>query len=173
MKFCTLPNLLSISRVLLAGIVIWGLVRDYVAVSLCAYVCALLSDLLDGRLARARGDVQRYGTLIDHGCDAFFVTTIAASGARLGLVPPLLPVCMALAFVQYALDAKSPAAGLRASRLGRLNGVAYFVFAGMLIGVRHLWPTGAPWLWVCGIALLASTIVSMVMRGAFVARQVR
>jgi len=168
MTLLTLPNLLSLSRVVLAGIIGWALWRDMWVLSLVGFGVAIFTDLIDGRLARARDAVRPYGTLLDHGCDAFFVTLVAAVGAALGLIPVWLPISMASAFVQYALDVKAPlTGGVRASRLGRLNGVAYFVLVGMLLGVRHLWPAGAQWLLFSAWILTLSTLVSMIARAVF------
>jgi hypothetical protein len=85
----------------------------------------------------------------------------------MGVLPVLLPWLIAAAFIQYSLDSRMlSASGLVASRLGRWNGIAYYVIAAIPIvrdalGLR--WP--APGLVTAlGWALVGSTLVSMLDR---------
>jgi phosphatidylglycerophosphate synthase len=138
MRLMTLPNSLSFSRFVLAPVAAWALIEDRTALTVLAFVLAIASDILDGRVARARQQTTRLGTLIDHGADATFVTIMLAGAALLGLVPGILPLLIAAAFLQYALDSGLPTgAPLRSSTLGRINGVGYFILAGVVIAVRH------------------------------------
>jgi hypothetical protein len=64
--------------------------------------------------------------------------TLAALAA-VGLVPWPLPMLVASAFFQYLIDSEAlQGRSLRASRLGRYNGIAYFILAGWLIVQRGL-----------------------------------
>ena len=84
--------------------------------------------------------------------------------AHLGLVPVPLPWLVAAAFVQYVLDSRATAGRpLRASALGRYNGIAYFVLLGIPVVRDALglgWP-GASLVLGLGWLLVASTLVSM------------
>lgn len=129
-------------------------------------VLAIASDLLDGALARRRGTESRLGGILDHGADfAFVMTGLAALAAR-GGVPWLLPGLVAFAFAQYVVDSfwSDRRRGLRVNRLGRLNGILYFVPLGGDILARLAWPPlalGVRWLaW----ALVGSTLLSMASR---------
>ena len=138
MRLMTLPNGLSFARFVLAPIAAWALLEDRTAVTVIAFLLAIASDILDGRVARARQQTTHLGTLIDHGADATFVTVMLASAAELGLVPGVLPSLIAAAFLQYALDSGLRAGTpLRSSVLGRVNGIGYFVLVGVAIAVRH------------------------------------
>ncbi|MEQ8659932.1 MAG: CDP-alcohol phosphatidyltransferase family protein [Gammaproteobacteria bacterium] len=163
----TLPNALSVARGLLAAPLAWALATDCARLGVPLFALAVASDLLDGRLARARGTTSRLGTLLDHGADACLVTALTATAAWHGLVPPLLPLLIASAFLQYVFDSRAHAgAPLKGSRLGRWNGIAYYVLAGAALGVRHLGsPSPAVMLLHLGGWLLAlSTLVSMLTR---------
>lgn len=95
---------------------------------------AIATDVIDGRLARYLKVQSNLGGLLDHSSDAMFVSAALASLASLGLVPILLPICVALAFLQYMLDSKSLSGmPLRTSALGRYNGICYFILAGFPI----------------------------------------
>lgn len=94
---------------------------------------AVSTDFVDGRIARARGEVSRFGGLLDHATDALFVTMGLAALTPGGVVPVALPALVAIAFVQYVLDSRWLAGEpLRASGLGRWNGVLYFVPLGIV-----------------------------------------
>jgi cardiolipin synthase len=128
---------------------------------------AVLSDLLDGALARRLRQATPLGALADHATDAFYVTLVLAALAQLGHVNWLLPLLVAAAFVQYAADSDAlRGRALRASWLGRSNGIAYFALAAVAIYGHALalpWPDrlsldALAWL------LVASTLVSMADR---------
>ena len=129
---------------------------------------AVATDLLDGPVARRFGESSPMGGFFDHATDAAFVTTGLAALAVRGEIPALLPTLVALAFVQYVVDSRwlGPGAPLRASRLGRANGIAYFVPIGLAVGRDALglaWPPPA-WLLALGWLLVATTTVSMLDR---------
>jgi phosphatidylglycerophosphate synthase len=128
---------------------------------------AVASDFADGRVARRRGEASSLGGLLDHATDAAFASVGLAALAARGVVPAPLPALVVLAFAQYALDSRALAGRpLRASQLGRWNGIAYFVLLGTpltrdVIGLA--WPAdglvhGLGW------ALVAATLISMADR---------
>jgi phosphatidylglycerophosphate synthase len=123
-----MADLLSASRLALALPFGWLVLGGH-ALAAALFALAVASDLLDGPLARRRGAVSPRGRLLDHGADFAFVTAGLVASAWRGAVPLLLPVAIALAFAQYVLDShflqREP--GLRMSRIGRWNGVLYFV----------------------------------------------
>jgi cardiolipin synthase (CMP-forming) len=118
---------------------------------------AIVTDLLDGPLARRFNQATRLGGLLDHSTDAAFVALLLAALATLGYVPWLLPVLVVASFLQYVLDSRAlQGKRLRASWLGRANGIAYFVLAAIPVyrGALGLaWPAdpviaGFAWLLV-------------------------
>jgi CDP-diacylglycerol--glycerol-3-phosphate 3-phosphatidyltransferase len=169
-------NALSASRLLLALLLGWLIVSRHDGVAVGVFVMAIATDLIDGPIARRRGEVSALGGLLDHGSDAFFVSVgLAALGQR-GFIPILLAPLVALAFVQYMLDSRALAGEpLRASWLGRWNGIAYYVMLGTPI-IRNLlglaWP-GEGLIRGLGVALLISTLASMLDRAVGLVRRQR
>jgi len=163
MRVNNLPHVLSASRFVLAALVSGAMLEGQAAIAITGFALAIASDAIDGRIARARAEVSGFGTLLDHGADAFFVATVCATAAALGLIPIVLPGLIALAFAQYAWSA-SRGAPPTASMLGRCNGIAYYVIAGVAIATHHLLPMLAPVLSVMAWALIASSLVSIVLR---------
>ena len=128
---------------------------------------AVLTDVLDGPLARRLEQSSALGGLIDHATDAAFVTLLLIALWTRGYVPWLLPVLVTASFLQYAVDSRAlRGRSLRASWLGRCNGIAYFVLAALVVYRNALglsWPNDAllealAWL------LVLSTVASMLDR---------
>ena len=90
---------------------------------------ALATDYADGIVARRRGTASAGGQLFDHATDCLFVTAGLAGAALAGLVPPVLPVLIPVAFGQYVFDSYlvHHQKRLRMSTIGRWNGIGYFV----------------------------------------------
>ena len=121
------------------------------------------------RLA-AQDHPPEIGGLLDHSTDALFCTVGLGALAWTGVVPVALPCLVAAAFVQYVLDSRSiTGQPLRASFLGRWNGIFYFVPL-LVISVSRLGlprNTVALLMLAAGslcYALVASTVVSVVDR---------
>ena len=146
------------------------LVRADVA-ALALFAFAVLTDLADGRVARRYGETSALGGFLDHATDALFVSLATLALALRAQTPLLLPALIMAAFVQYALDSRAlalraPPRPLRASALGRWNGIAYFVLVGIPVvrdGLSLGWPPDILVTWV-GRALVVTTGLSMLDR---------
>jgi phosphatidylglycerophosphate synthase len=138
-------------------------------VALIVWAVALTTDFLDGPIARRRGTVTPLSGTFDHASDFLFVTSGMFAGAFRGAFPWILPVCITAAFSQYVIDSYwiHRQSKLRGSKLGRYNGMLYFVPPCMEIlirlGVRFLQPLLTFLVW----ALVMSTLVSMGQRLMF------
>lgn len=169
-RWATLANGVSLLRMAMTPLSMYAVFAGRWHLAAVVFVAAVASDFLDGILARRRNTVSVLGGVLDHSADAMFVSATlwaiayAEAQARVDLVPGILPLFIALAFAQYLLDSKALAGRpLRASWLGRANGIAYFVIVGVVIG-RHAWE----WTWLpaevvywAGLLVLASTLASM------------
>ena len=93
-----------------------------------------------------------------------------------GAVTPLLPVLIPIAFGQYVVDSYvwHRQRQLRASVLGRWNGILYFVPLVLIAASRLHFPGGAFLLWAAGVlgyVLVASTVASVIDRATTPARK--
>ncbi len=128
---------------------------------------AIVSDLLDGPLARRLEQSSPLGALLDHATDAAFVTLLLAALWLQGYLPWLLPALVAAAFIQYAADSDAlRGRRLRGSRLGRTNGIGYFVIAAVPVYRNALGLPGPSDAAVEALAwvLVVSTVTSMLDR---------
>ena len=166
-RLLTWSNALTLSRLIATPFFFCALVGGAKAVALVLFWGAVATDVADGRLARARGETSNLGGLFDHATDASFVTLGLYALAQTHQAPLVLPVLVAAAFLQYMLDSKSLSGrALRASSLGRWNGVLYFVPLGIVVTRNALglgWP-GDSLVLVIGWGLVVSTVISMADR---------
>jgi CDP-diacylglycerol---glycerol-3-phosphate 3-phosphatidyltransferase len=142
--------------------------------ALAAWTVAVATDLLDGPVARRRGTVTAFSGTFDHTSDFLFVTSGLYAGALRGAFPWILPLLITAAFAQYVIDSywshhqtQLRHAKLRGSKLGRYNGILYFVPAliDILIrmGLRLLEPVLGILVWL----LVVTTLLSMAQRLLF------
>ncbi|TMA34049.1 MAG: CDP-alcohol phosphatidyltransferase family protein [Deltaproteobacteria bacterium] len=163
----TRANALTLVRLLLAPAFAAAVLDRAPVFATALFFLAVGTDLADGWVARRYGEETPFGGFADHAADAIFVVTGTAALARTGVLPAPLPWLIAAAFLQYALDSRAlTASGLFPSRLGRWNGIAYYVIAAIPIvrdALALVWP-GPDLLRALGWALIASTAVSMADR---------
>jgi CDP-diacylglycerol--glycerol-3-phosphate 3-phosphatidyltransferase len=137
--------------------------------ALAAIVMALATDFLDGPIARRTGSANAFGGTFDHTTDFLFVTCGLFAGAARGAFPLILPILIVAAFAQYFIDSYwiHSQGSLRKSKLGRYNGILYFVPScldvAIRLGVRFLHPVLTVLVW----ALVLSTLISMGQRLSF------
>ena len=133
---------------------------------LAAWIVAVITDLLDGPVARRRGTVTAWSGTFDHTTDFLFVTSGLFAGATRGAFPWILPILIVAAFTQYVLDSYwiRREMKLRGSKLGRYNGIAYFaptvMDALIRMGLNFLQPLLTILVWL----LVLTTLISMVQR---------
>lgn len=148
-----LANTISAVRIALSPLVAWAVLEGHAVFAVAGLALVITSDLLDGFVARRRRQTTPFGTLLDHTADALFVSVLAAIGAHLGLLPAALAPLIALAFVQYAFDSRIRGhRTLRPSRLGRINGIAYYIAVTVMSLVHVHFPD---------LALLRTAVMSM------------
>ena len=156
-----MANALTTLRLLLVLPFAWLMASPdarHAALAAVVLAAAIVTDLLDGVIARRRSTASAAGQIFDHTADCLFVTSGLGAGALRHAIPWILPILVAAAFAQYVIDSRClvGAQPLRPSRLGRWNGILYFAPLGGDIFIR-LQPLLAAVVWL----LVASTVVSM------------
>lgn len=163
----TLANAVTLARLAATPLLVADIRAGFHASCGLLFLYAVATDLVDGRLARRRGEVSRLGGLFDHATDAIFVGAGLAALASLGRLTPVLPVLVMASFVQYVLDSSAHRGrALRASALGRVNGIAYYLLLGIAL-IRDALAFASPsdaTLRFLAWTLVATTVVSMADR---------
>jgi len=163
----TVANAITLVRLIAAPITAWAVLSGNALLAGSLFALAVITDLGDGIVARRRNEVSAFGGLFDHTTDATYVSVVLAAVAFQSEVPIVLPPLIAAAFVQYVIDSRAHVGlALRASQLGRWNGIAYFALAGVPLirdALSLEWPP-ATWVYVAGWVLVATTLLSMLDR---------
>jgi len=166
-RWRTRANALTLARAALAPCLAASIVAGRPALATLLFWLAVATDFADGRVARRYGETSPLGGLLDHAVDATLCVLGLGALAGVGAIPWLLAPLVAFAFLQYVLDSRSHRGRpLVASRLGRWNGIAYYVLVAVPITRDMLgwsWP-GARLVWWLGAALVVSTLASMLDR---------
>lgn len=166
-RWRTRANALTALRFVSIPFLVRAIVAGETTLALGLFVLAVATDLVDGRVARHYGEASAWGGFLDHVTDAAFVAAGLGAVAWTGEGTPWLAPAVLLAFGQYTLDSRVPEGRpLRASSLGRWNGIGYFVVLGVPVvrdGLSLGWPPVA-WTTTLSWLLLVSTAISMVDR---------
>lgn len=155
-----IPNSLTIARILLAPLLAVAMLPD-VATSIAAAVFAvgMASDLVDGHLARSRGLVTRFGTLMDPIADKLFVGTAMiclAATNRIALWVVLTVFARELLVTGLRLAARRRNVIIPANQLGKLKTVLQALVVFVLLVAD---PTGTI-VQALVYAMVAATVVS-------------
>jgi len=173
-RWRTRANILTALRLAGAPVCAGAVLNEWHGLALATFSVAVATDWIDGRVARRFGETSALGGMFDHFTDAIFVALGCGALAVRGDLPPALPPLIVLAFLQYVLDSRggvrigdaAPRWPLRASWLGRWNGIGYFVALGIPVvrdGLLLGWPpTGL--VRAVGWLLTVSTLLSMADR---------
>ncbi len=168
-----LANALTLFRLALAPFLVFAIARESYPAASAIFFLAVATDFADGDVARRSGAASPRGAFFDHVVDAIFCTAGTAALAHAGTLPAVLPPLIAAAFLQYAVDSRIMSVrGLRASALGRWNGIAYYVIVAIPIvrdGLGLAWPDGF-WVAMLGWGLVVTTVASILDRARLLFR---
>ncbi|KAF0249075.1 MAG: CDP-diacylglycerol--glycerol-3-phosphate 3-phosphatidyltransferase [bacterium] len=139
-----LPNTLTISRIFLVPILVvvlltnvaskFGVPQQILGVSL--FLAAALTDLLDGFLARRRGEVTTLGTLLDPIADKLLISAAFISLVETHVAPAwAVVIIIAREFAVSGLRSIASAEGftIAASKMGKLKMATQVVAITLLI----------------------------------------
>jgi cardiolipin synthase len=83
----TPSNIISVIRAFMVFPAIFTIIAHLYILTACICVVAVISDLLDGYIARKFDDVSEYGKIIDPLADKIYVGLLAITMAAYGLIP--------------------------------------------------------------------------------------
>ncbi len=118
-----LPNLLTITRILLLPFFAVTLIYGEYGYALMVYAAAAISDILDGQIARITKQITYFGSILDPVADKFFLITSFILMTAYGLIPKWFTIvviskdliviagCFILYFVTDRLEIEPSIAG--------------------------------------------------------------
>jgi CDP-diacylglycerol--glycerol-3-phosphate 3-phosphatidyltransferase len=84
------PNQVTLARIAVTPILAWLILQDGLYdrwIAFVVFVVAAVSDVIDGNLARGRGQITRFGQLLDPAADKLLVLTTFLPLYWIGLLP--------------------------------------------------------------------------------------
>ena len=145
----TLPNMLTVLRIMLVPVVVVALLGDTPSGDVLAaivFALASLTDFVDGHLARARDSVSTFGKLMDPLADKLLVIAALISLVSLNRLPAwvaMVIIARELAVTVLRLGATQVGVVMSASQLGKLKTTLQIAAILALIAFRAhpLWVT--------------------------------
>jgi cardiolipin synthase len=83
----TLPNVLSVLRLVGVPVFLWAILTHQDAIALAALLFSGVSDYLDGKIARHFGMISRVGQLLDPLADRLYIATTLLGLAWRDIIP--------------------------------------------------------------------------------------
>lgn len=83
----TLPNVLSVLRLVGVPVFLWAILAQHDAIALAALMFSGVSDYLDGKIARHFGMISRVGQLLDPLADRLYIATTLFGLAWRDIIP--------------------------------------------------------------------------------------
>jgi len=172
----TLPNALTLLRIFFVPLLLAVLLRKDIHLetpwmtlgkewlALPIFLAAALTDLLDGIIARRRGQISTLGTLLDPVADKLLISAAFISLVELGLVPAwMVVVIVGREFAVSGLRSIAAAEGytIEASDLGKTKMVMQVVAVSLVLGSANLprfRPLGRAAVWLVVVVAVISAI---------------
>jgi CDP-diacylglycerol--glycerol-3-phosphate 3-phosphatidyltransferase len=155
-----LPNVLTVLRIMLVPVLVVALLGNTPAGDILAavvFALASLTDFVDGYLARARGTVSAFGTLMDPLADKLLIVAALLSLVSLGRLPAwvaMVIIARELAVTMLRMGAVQAGVVVAASTFGKVKTCLQIAAILAVIAVH-----GRP-LWV-SVLLYAAVVVTV------------
>lgn len=133
-----LPNLLTLTRILLLPFFVVTLIYNQYQYALIIFIAASVTDILDGFVARITGQTTDFGKILDPVADKFFLVTSFILMSSIGLIPKWLAIIVIskdlivvtgsviLYFVTHTLN-------IEPSILGKAASASQFFLVGLVL----------------------------------------
>lgn len=172
----TLPNALTLLRIFFIPLLLAVLLRKDVQIetqwitltkewiALPIFLVAALTDLLDGIIARRRGQISTLGTLLDPVADKLLISAAFISLVELQMVPAWMVVMIVgREFAVSGLRSIAAAEGytIEASELGKTKMVMQVIAVSLLLAGAH-WPLVSRLGWVALWLVVLFAVISAV-----------
>jgi len=134
-----LPNALTLSRIILAGVLVFLLEQRTTTCNILAIVVftiASLTDFYDGHLAKTRGLVSNFGKIMDPVSDKILLLSVFGVLAHLGFIAWWMFIVIAVREVLvtiWRLWAMGQGRILAAERVGKIKTVVQIVAVSVLL----------------------------------------
>ncbi|MBN8942320.1 MAG: CDP-alcohol phosphatidyltransferase family protein [Rhizobiales bacterium] len=139
----SIPNLLTILRILLVPVVVWAISQGQMGVALGIFVFAGVTDAVDGYIAKRFNQQTELGAYLDPVADKTLIVSIYVSLAIFGFIPPWVVILvvsrdfMIVGGVLLSTLLDKPLA-IQPLFVSKANTVAQIVFAALVLAAQGL-----------------------------------
>lgn len=139
----SIPNLLTILRILLVPVVVWAISQGQMGVALGIFVFAGITDAVDGYIAKHFNQQTELGAYLDPVADKTLIVSIYVSLAIFGFIPPWVVILvvsrdfMIVGGVLLSTLLDKPLA-IQPLLVSKANTVAQIVFAALVLAAQGL-----------------------------------
>ena len=138
-----LPNLLTLTRILLLPFFAATLIYDQYLYALLIFIAASITDYLDGLIARLKNQITYFGTILDPVADKFFLFTSFILMTNNGLIPKWVTVIViskdmiviAGSLILYFVTNKLT---VEPTLLGKVSSAGQFILIGLVLLMRNI-----------------------------------
>lgn len=145
MNYIPIPNILSLSRIFLSLVFGWSLnnllaLNHEIVLPLSVFVLILVTDFLDGMIARKTSNTTDTGALLDVYADMFFVLVAYIILVMNHLLHPLFLIVLIFKFVEFIYTSKRKIYGgkLVFDTLGKNVSRFWIVFPGIVCVLYYI-----------------------------------
>jgi cardiolipin synthase len=167
----TLPNLITILRLMLVPLVVLMIVQGRLQTAFVLFVVAGISDAVDGAIARRFNMKSELGAYLDPLADKALIVSIYVALAITNVIPAWLTILVvardimivSAVIISWVMDKPVEIAPIIVSKL---NTGAQIAFAALVLGARGFDYAGGPAFEVAQVGVATLTLASM---GAYLA----
>ena len=134
----SIPNIITLGRILLVPIIIWAIASDQMALAFAVFVIAGVSDAVDGFLAKRFNMTSELGALLDPLADKALLVSIFIALGIWGAIPRWIVILVVsrdimivgAVIVSWLVEKPVP---MKPSMVSKLNTVAQVAFAALVL----------------------------------------
>lgn len=161
----SIPNILTIGRLLLVPIVVWAIAQGYLHIALVLFVVAGVTDAVDGWIAKTFDQKTELGAYLDPLADKALLVSIYVSLAVFGFIPQWIAILVVsrdimivgAVVLSYVLDRPLT---IQPLLISKANTTAQIVFAALVLAAKGFALAMDQVLLVAMVAVAALTIAS-------------
>jgi cardiolipin synthase len=164
----SLPNLITLGRILLVPIVVWAIASNQMEIAFAVFVVAGVSDAVDGFLARRFNLRSELGALLDPLADKALLVSIFITLGVWGAIPRWIVILvvsrdiMIVSAVIVSWLFEKPVA-MKPLMVSKLNTVAQVGFAALVLAALSFGFEPTPYDMILMVLVTAFTLVSVAL----------
>lgn len=167
----SLPNLITLARILLVPVMVWAIASDQMTVAFILFLVAGISDGVDGFLAKRFGMATEVGAYLDPLADKVLIVSIYVSLGVVEAIPRWLVILVVsrdlliVGGIMLSWVLGNPVT-IKPATVSRLNTVAQIVLGGLVIAARAFhWDVELPEAVLMGlVAILTLLSIGVYLR---------